>query len=51
MPAAYVLINYDIRAEKKIPNQLITVLGVTEASEVNGVYDIVVIITSGNLIA
>ena len=50
MPAAYVLINYDIRAEKKILNKLITVLGVTEASEVNGGYDIVVIITSDNLI-
>jgi hypothetical protein len=42
MPAAYALINYDIRAEKKILNKLKTVLGITEASEVNGVYDIAV---------
>jgi DNA-binding Lrp family transcriptional regulator len=49
MPAAYVLINYDIRAEKKILNKLKAVLGVTEAREVNGVYDIVVKITSDSL--
>jgi DNA-binding Lrp family transcriptional regulator len=48
MPTAYVLINYEIRAEteKNILNKLKTIPGVMEASEVSGVYDIVVKITS-----
>ncbi len=49
MPTAYVLINYEIGAEKDILNKLKTVPGVIEASEVNGVYDIVVKIASGSL--
>jgi hypothetical protein len=36
MPTAYVLINYEIGAEKVILNKLKTVPGVIEASEVNG---------------
>jgi DNA-binding Lrp family transcriptional regulator len=48
MPTAYALINYEIRAEteKNILNKLKTIPGVMEASEVSGVYDIVVKITS-----
>jgi DNA-binding Lrp family transcriptional regulator len=48
MPTAYVLINYEIRAEteKNNLNKLKTIPGVMEASEVSGVYDIVVKITS-----
>jgi DNA-binding Lrp family transcriptional regulator len=46
MPTAYVLINYEIGAEQNILNKLKTVPGVIEASEVNGVYDIVIKIAS-----
>jgi DNA-binding Lrp family transcriptional regulator len=49
MPTAYVFINYDIGAEKKILKKLKTVPGVIEASEVNGVYDIVVKIAADSL--
>jgi DNA-binding Lrp family transcriptional regulator len=49
MPTAYVLINYKIGAEKNILNKLKTIPGVIEASEVNGVYDIVVKIASNSL--
>jgi DNA-binding Lrp family transcriptional regulator len=49
MPTAYVLINYEIGAEKKILNKLKTVSGVIEANEVNGAYDIVVKIASDSL--
>ena len=49
MPTAYVLINYEIGADQNILNKLKTVPGVIEASEVNGVYDIVVKMTSDSL--
>jgi DNA-binding Lrp family transcriptional regulator len=49
MPTAYVFINYEIGAEQNILNKLKTVPGVIEASEVNGVYDIVVKIASDSL--
>jgi DNA-binding Lrp family transcriptional regulator len=49
MPTAYVLINYEIGAEKNILNKLKTVPGVIEANEVNGVYDIIIKITADNL--
>jgi DNA-binding Lrp family transcriptional regulator len=51
MPTAYVLINYEIGAEteKNILNKLKTLPGVIEASEVNGVYDIDIKITSDSL--
>ena len=49
MPTAYVLINYEIGAEKNILNKLENVPGVIEVSEVNGVYDIVVKIASDTL--
>jgi DNA-binding Lrp family transcriptional regulator len=49
MPTAYVLINYEIGAEQNILNKLKTVPSVIEASEVNGVYDIVVKMTSDSL--
>ena len=49
MPTAYVLINYEIGAEQNILNKLKTIPGVIEASEVNGVYDIVVKMTSDSL--
>jgi DNA-binding Lrp family transcriptional regulator len=49
MPTAYVFINYEIGAEQNILNKLKTVPGVREASEVNGVYDIVVKMTSDSL--
>ncbi|HZA62380.1 MAG TPA: Lrp/AsnC ligand binding domain-containing protein [Nitrososphaeraceae archaeon] len=49
MPTAYVFINYEIGAEQNILNKLKTVPGVIEASEVNGVYDIVVKMTSDSL--
>jgi DNA-binding Lrp family transcriptional regulator len=49
MPTAYVFINYEIGAEQNILNKLKTVPGVIEASEVNGVYDIVVKMTSNSL--
>ena len=50
MPTAYVLINYEIGAEQNILNELKTVPGVIEASEVNGVYDIVIKIASDSLV-
>lgn len=49
MPTAYVFINYEIGAEQNILNKLKTVPGVIEASEVDGVYDIVVKMTSDSL--
>jgi DNA-binding Lrp family transcriptional regulator len=49
MPTAYVLINYEIGAEKNILNKLKTVPGVIEANEVNGIYDIIIKITADNL--
>ena len=49
MPTAYVLINYEIGAEQNILSKLKTVPGVIEASEVDGVYDIVVKMTSDSL--
>jgi DNA-binding Lrp family transcriptional regulator len=49
MPTAYIFISYEIGAEQNILNKLKAVPGVTEASEVNGVYDIVVKITSDSL--
>jgi DNA-binding Lrp family transcriptional regulator len=49
MSTAYVLINYEIGAEKNTLNKLKSVPGVVEASEVNGVYDIVVKISSDSL--
>jgi DNA-binding Lrp family transcriptional regulator len=49
MPTAYIPVNYEIGAEKNILNKLKTFPGVTEASEVNGVYDIVVKIASDGL--
>lgn len=48
MPTAFVLINYEFGTEKETINKLKTVPGVIEASEVNGVYDII-IKTSDNL--
>jgi DNA-binding Lrp family transcriptional regulator len=49
MPTAYILINYEIGTEDKILNRLKDLSGVVEVSEVNGIYDIVVKITSDNL--
>jgi DNA-binding Lrp family transcriptional regulator len=49
MPTAYILINYEIGAEQNIINKLKAVPGVIEASEVNGVYDIIIKITSDEL--
>jgi DNA-binding Lrp family transcriptional regulator len=49
MPTAYIFINNEIGAEQNILNKLKAVPGVTEASEVNGVYDIVVKIASDSL--
>jgi DNA-binding Lrp family transcriptional regulator len=49
MPTAYVLINYEIGSERDILDNLKAVPGVIEASEVNGVYDIVLKITSDTL--
>ena len=49
MPTAFVLINYEFGAEKETINKLKTVPGVIETSEVNGVYDIIIKITSNNL--
>jgi DNA-binding Lrp family transcriptional regulator len=49
MPTAYILINYEIGTEDKILNRLKNLSGVTEVSEVNGIYDIIVKITSNNL--
>jgi DNA-binding Lrp family transcriptional regulator len=49
MPTAYILINYEIGTEDKILNRLKNLSGVVEVSEVNGIYDIIVKITSDNL--
>jgi DNA-binding Lrp family transcriptional regulator len=49
MPTAYILINYEIGTEEKILNRLKNLSGVIEVSEVNGIYDIIVKITSDNL--
>ena len=52
MPTAYILINYDIgkkKNEQDAINRLKNVPGVVEANLVNGVYDIVVKITSDAL--
>jgi DNA-binding Lrp family transcriptional regulator len=49
MPTAYVLINYDIGTEAKFIDKLKNVPGVMEVNEVNGVYDIVVKISSQTL--
>ena len=52
MPTAFVMVNCDlgIKSEQKAINQLKNVQGVIDASEVAGVYDIVVKITSDTLI-
>jgi DNA-binding Lrp family transcriptional regulator len=51
MPTAYILINYDIgkKTEQDIINRLRNMPGVIEVNKVNGVYDIVVKITSNTL--
>ena len=49
MPTAFVLVNYEFGTEKETINKLKTVPGVIEASEVNGVYDIVIKVTSDSL--
>ena len=49
MPTAYILINYEIGTEDKILNRLRNLPGIVEVSEVNGIYDIIVKITSDNL--
>jgi DNA-binding Lrp family transcriptional regulator len=51
MSTAYILINYEIgtETEQEIINKLKDVPGVVEVSKVNGVYDIVVKITSNAL--
>ena len=49
MPTAYILINYEIGTKDKILNRLKNLSGVLEVSEVNGIYDIIVKITSDNL--
>jgi DNA-binding Lrp family transcriptional regulator len=49
MPTAYILINYEIGTEDRILNRLKNLSGVVEVSEVNGIYDIIVKITSDNL--
>jgi DNA-binding Lrp family transcriptional regulator len=52
MPTAYILINYDIgkkKNEQDVINRLKNVPGVVEVNLVNGVYDIVVKITSDTL--
>ncbi|MGA7602096.1 MAG: Lrp/AsnC ligand binding domain-containing protein [Nitrososphaeraceae archaeon] len=49
MTTAYILINYEIGTEDKILNRLKDLSGVVEVSEVNGIYDIIVKITSDNL--
>jgi DNA-binding Lrp family transcriptional regulator len=51
MPTAFVMVNCDlgIKSEQKTINQLKNVPGVIDASEVAGVYDIVVKITSDSL--
>jgi DNA-binding Lrp family transcriptional regulator len=51
MPTAFVMVNCDlgIKSEQKAISQLKNVPGVIDASEVAGVYDIVVKITSDTL--
>ena len=49
MTTAYILINYEIGTEDKILNRLKNLPGVVEVSEVNGIYDIIMKITSDNL--
>jgi DNA-binding Lrp family transcriptional regulator len=49
MPTAYILINYEIGTENKILNSLKNLPGIVEVNEVNGIYDIIVKITSDNL--
>lgn len=49
MPTAYILINYEIGAEDRILNRLKNLSGVVEVSELNGIYDIIVKISSDNL--
>ncbi|HKI09556.1 MAG TPA: Lrp/AsnC ligand binding domain-containing protein [Nitrososphaeraceae archaeon] len=49
MPTAYIFINYEIGTEQNILKKLKNIPGVTEANEVNGVYDIVVKIASDSL--
>ena len=49
MTTAYILINYEIGTEDKILNRLKDLSGVVEVSEVNGIYDIIMKITSDNL--
>jgi DNA-binding Lrp family transcriptional regulator len=49
MPTAYILINYEIGAEDRILNRLKNLPGVVEVSELNGIYDIIVKISSDNL--
>lgn len=49
MPIAYILINYEIGTEDRILNRLKNLPGVVEVSELNGIYDIIVKISSDNL--
>jgi DNA-binding Lrp family transcriptional regulator len=51
MPMAFVLVNYDLgtKTEEEAIRRLKNVPGVIEVSKVNGVYDIVVKITSDTL--
>jgi DNA-binding Lrp family transcriptional regulator len=51
MPTAFVMINCDLEigSEQKAINKLKSVSGVVDVSEVTGVYDIVVKITSDTL--
>lgn len=49
MPTAYILINYEIGTEDRILNRLKNLPGVVEISELNGIYDIIVKISSDNL--
>ena len=51
MSTAFVLVNYDLRTktEQEVINKLKNVPGVIDVSEVTGVYDIVVKITSDTL--
>jgi DNA-binding Lrp family transcriptional regulator len=49
MPTAYILINYEIGTEDRILNRLKNLPGVVEVSELNGIYDIIVKISSDNL--
>lgn len=49
MPTAYILINYEIGTEHETINKLNKLLGVVEVNEVNGIFDVVIKITSDNL--